>query len=56
MTLQMRNEALENDEKGKQIFYNRQDAFELSDRVWTVCKNFLPKRCSHILFLNLINI
>ena len=43
MTLKMRNEAIEHDEKGNQIFYNRQDPFELSDRLWTVYKNFLPK-------------
>ena len=32
MALQMRNEAIEHDERGNRIFYNRQDAFELSDR------------------------
>lgn len=32
IALQMRNEAIEHDERGNRIFYDRQDAFDLSDR------------------------
>ena len=32
MALQMRNEALEHDERDNRIFYATQNAFELSDR------------------------